>query len=304
MFDGNVSGVPGTGLPCKILIVDDEVDVLAEYEECARALGYACIATPDPARALQIMAEDPTVGILVTDLDLPMLDGVTLLDEIVARFSRQRPIVSLVITGHASLELVVASMRHDARDFLPKPVSAEQLAAALRRASRIWREQSLARQVESRPHQPAPGGDAANGEAAAVPAAEAGMGDELLSVVRSIMDMQQRRKSFLDPQLFSDPSWDILLELTAAKCEGKPLPVSSACAATGVPFSTALRYVRQLVDANLVRRWKDTGDRRRDMLELADGAMAAMSDYLWEVTPILAASQGRAASLHAASGTS
>ncbi|MDE2621225.1 MAG: winged helix-turn-helix transcriptional regulator, partial [Sphingomonadales bacterium] len=101
--------------------------------------------------------------------------------------------------------------------------------------------------------------------------------------VRGIMRMREKRANFLDGQLFSDPTWDILLDLTAAKLEGKPIPVSSACAATNVPVSTALRYVRSLVDAGMVRRWKDTEDRRRDMLELEDRTMEAMTRYLTDV---------------------
>jgi len=50
-----------------------------------------------------------------------------------------------------------------------------------------------------------------------------------------------------------------------------------------IPLSTALRYVRSLVDAGMVRRWKDTEDRRRDMLELDDRTMEAMTRYLMDV---------------------
>jgi len=102
----------------------------------------------------------------------------------------------------------------------------------------------------------------------------------LLAFVRSVILSRQKRSDFLDATLFSDPAWDILLDLTSAKLDGKAVPVSSACAAAHVPFSTAFRHVGHLVESGLVKRWKDPSDRRRDLLELEDETMAAMTRYL------------------------
>lgn len=60
----------------------------------------------------------------------------------------------------------------------------------------------------------------------------------------------------------------------------EPVPVSSACAAADVPFTTAYRYVGNLVDRGMVRRWKDPLDQRRVLLELEDATFQAMSDFL------------------------
>jgi DNA-binding MarR family transcriptional regulator len=54
-------------------------------------------------------------------------------------------------------------------------------------------------------------------------------------------------------------------------------------------MSTALRQIRNLVDMGLVRRWSDPDDRRRDLLEIEDGAMEAMRRYLAYVQDRMAA---------------
>ena len=266
---------------CSVLIVDDDLDALEEYCENATGLGYVCLSAGNPTDALQTLAENPAIGIVVTDLNMPTMDGLAFLDELSARFSQLRPLIPIVITGYGSLDTAVQAMRFNAKDFLAKPVTTENFAAALRRASRAWNElygsfrlMALARQDRNaRPALPAD----------TPPLTPEAQREEMLLQIRAIVRMREKRSEFLDRQLFSDPTWDILLDLTAAKLEGKPVPVSSACAATNVPHSTALRYVRSLVDAGLVRRWKDTEDRRRDMLELEDQAMTAMTRYIADV---------------------
>lgn len=45
-------------------------------------------------------------------------------------------------------------------------------------------------------------------------------------------------------------------------------------------MSTALRWVRQMTEAGLLRRWTDPKDRRRDLIALTDSTAAHMRDYL------------------------
>lgn len=265
-----------------MLIVDDDADTLEEYCESATRLGYDVVGVLNPVDALQRIAEDETVGLVITDLEMPAIGGIAFLDELSSRFSQLRPLIPIVITGHGSLTNAVEAMRFNAKDFLTKQVSSEALAGALRRATRTWQDlyasfrlMALARQGERIERTPAAGD--------APPLSPEEERTTMLEQVRSIMRTREKRGNFLDAQLFADPTWDILLDLTAARLEGKPIPVSSACAATNVSLSTALRHVRGLVDAGMVRRWKDTEDRRRDMLELDDRTMEAMTRYLANV---------------------
>jgi hypothetical protein len=174
-------------------------------------------------------------------------------------------------------------MRLNARDFLQKPVTKESLAAVLRRASRTWNQMAYSfRSGSQETEQAAPSHLPDDSE----PVAAAELSDsELLTMVKSVVRKRERRGDYLDKELFSDPTWDLLLDLTSAKLEGVPVPVSSACAATHLPLSTALRYLRALTDAGMVRRWQDPGDRRRDLLELEETTMESMRRYLSVVRP-------------------
>lgn len=99
-------------------------------------------------------------------------------------------------------------------------------------------------------------------------------------LVRRIIKLRRERDRFLPAEILADPAWDILLDLTAARLEGKAVPVSSLCIAAAVPTTTALRWIRSLTEAGLLQRRLDTQDGRRSHVELADTAAEAMFGYL------------------------
>jgi DNA-binding MarR family transcriptional regulator len=72
----------------------------------------------------------------------------------------------------------------------------------------------------------------------------------------------------------------MLLDLTAAQLEGKPVPVSSLCIAAAVPTTTALRWIRSLSEAGLFERRVDPSDARRTYINLSSDAASAMLGYL------------------------
>ena len=84
---------------------------------------------------------------------------------------------------------------------------------------------------------------------------------------------------FFEPSLFADPAWDILLDLTAARAEGRRVSVTSLCIASGVPPTTALRWIGQMVDQGLLQREEDRIDRRRAFIALSDTGVEAMARY-------------------------
>lgn len=98
-------------------------------------------------------------------------------------------------------------------------------------------------------------------------------------LVRRIIRQRQLRARFFDAELFADPAWDILLDLTAARAEHRRVSVSSLCIASGVPPTTALRWISQMTEAGLLERVKDDSDRRRAFVGLADRTAEAMARY-------------------------
>lgn len=261
-------------MDCRVLILDDDPACLLEYAEMVEALGYACVTASDAPTALRLITRDPGIGIVLTDMHMPAMDGLTFLEEVSARFAFVRPIAAVMITGHGSLETAVQAMRSQAIDFLAKPVSQGELSAALKRASMRWAQlygkQQLAR-IDR----------AAQAEELSPPMeAQPAEPEELGKLIRSIIKSRRQRAQIFDTDLFADPAWDILLDLTSARIEGRPVPVSSACAAAAIPLTTALRWIGHLVEAGLIRRWQDPTDKRRNLVEIEDEAFKAMTRYV------------------------
>lgn len=102
-------------------------------------------------------------------------------------------------------------------------------------------------------------------------------------LVRRIIRQRQLRARFFDGELFADPAWDMLLDLTAARVEHTRVSVTSLCFASGVPPTTALRWIAQMKDAGLMERVEDETDKRRAFITLTDKAADAMAQFFAEL---------------------
>jgi len=98
-------------------------------------------------------------------------------------------------------------------------------------------------------------------------------------LVRSIIRQRSARLRYFPDDMFADPAWDMLLDLTAARAEHIRVSVTSLCIASGVPTTTALRWIAQMTQAGLVERVEDDTDRRRAFVQLTDRAADAMARY-------------------------
>lgn len=109
-------------------------------------------------------------------------------------------------------------------------------------------------------------------------------------MVRQVIANRQARSRFFDPELFGDPAWDMLLDLTAAHAKGARVSVTSLCIAAGVPATTALRWLTQMVESGIFLRVPDPADKRSAFIALSEKAIAAMSGYFASLrTPVLQA---------------
>lgn len=142
----------------RILFVDDEEHLrfAAKQSLELEGLEVACFASAREALE-HVSREFP--GVLVTDIRLPDLDGLSLMQKVL-EIDPQFPVI--LITGHGDVELAVNSMRDGAYDFVEKPFPPSRLVDTVRRAldkrqltleNRILRRQIGAREtVEARLH--------------------------------------------------------------------------------------------------------------------------------------------------------
>lgn len=88
------------------------------------------------------------------------------------------------------------------------------------------------------------------------------------------------RGRFFNSEYFSgEAAWNIILDLAAARIEGKRISITSACIASEVPSTTALRWISILEGDGMIIRENDFSDRRRTFLRISDNAMHLVNSY-------------------------
>ena len=102
----------------------------------------------------------------------------------------------------------------------------------------------------------------------------------LLTKASEIYRDRRRRRQYIDHDLFGEPAWDLLLDLFIARLKKKRVSVTSACIASDVPPTTALRWLGVLVEINLVERFDSETDQRVSWVRLTDGASRNMAQFI------------------------
>lgn len=113
-----------------ILVVDDVADVAGVLDEILEAAGATVVSTTDPQEALRLITENPGVwSVLLTDLDMPVIDGVRLAQ---AARSVEPPVPVVLVTA---LPDKIPDGGGLFRAVLPKPVDAVRLTRVIRAAA-------------------------------------------------------------------------------------------------------------------------------------------------------------------------
>lgn len=110
-----------------ILIVDDEKDIVQLMSETLNQWGYHTITARDGQEALEKFRQKP-VDVVVTDLKLPGMDGVKLLEEI-KQIDEETEVI--VITGYPAVNSAVEAMKRGAHDYLIKPIDMSEFKLKL-----------------------------------------------------------------------------------------------------------------------------------------------------------------------------
>lgn len=97
---------------------------------------------------------------------------------------------------------------------------------------------------------------------------------------RNLQVWRNLRARYLPSSVLGEPGYDMLLELFVAEREGRAVAVKSICHASGVPYSTAWRWLHLLEKDGLVAFSSDTEDQRRVMVRLSDQGLQRVRGWI------------------------
>ena len=262
-----------------------------------RGLTRVLIIDSDPGNADGISASVVRLGWMPLfgrdgDADVSVVDAGVLADDrtVLSDLRRVRPGIPILLTLDAeTLDLAAMALGLDGLAFLPRSPAAHELALALAvvrsadpaaiaaesdsgyglRLAALGEEIArIARAIEP---------PVALADAPPVPSAPLAFDP---AIVRDVLKARRQRDALFAPGTFADPAWDMLLDLTAARGEGKRVAVSSLAIAASVPPTTALRHLKAMIEAGLVARHADPEDGRRAFIDLSDDAFARMRAWV------------------------
>ena len=135
--------------PYKILVVDDEPDLeplmLQRMRQSIRAGHYTFVFAQNGVEALEMLTHVDDIDMVLTDINMPQMDGLTLLEQIPKVDPNIR---SVIISAYGDMKNIRTAMNRGAFDFVTKPLDFEDLRVTIDRTLRHmaeWREAILSR---------------------------------------------------------------------------------------------------------------------------------------------------------------
>ncbi|MCB2225464.1 MAG: sigma-54 dependent transcriptional regulator [Desulfarculaceae bacterium] len=131
-------------MPGRVMVVDDEGTALKNLRRILEKEGHQVSTYSNPVRALELIKREP-FDVLLSDLRMPHLDGLELLDQ--AKLAAPGLEV-IIITGYASLDGAVEATKKGAYHFLAKPFTPEQVRAVVAEALALKQSRDAAIALE------------------------------------------------------------------------------------------------------------------------------------------------------------
>ncbi len=133
----------------RILIVDDEPDleplILQRMRRKMRAGLYDFLFARNGVEALETLNQHPDIDVIISDINMPEMDGLTLLEQIRKLDPNIR---AIIVSAYGDMKNIRTAMRRGAVDFLTKPIDFEDFEETLERTIiqlREWKVALLAR---------------------------------------------------------------------------------------------------------------------------------------------------------------
>ena len=130
--------------PCKILVVDDEVDLeplmLQRMRRAIRAGRYEFVFAHNGVEALERLSQNDDIDMVLSDINMPQMDGLTLLQQIPKVDPNIR---CVIISAYDDMKNIRTAMNRGAFDFVTKPLDFKDLEVTIERTIRHlveWRD--------------------------------------------------------------------------------------------------------------------------------------------------------------------
>ncbi|MBF0119856.1 MAG: response regulator [Desulfobacterales bacterium] len=117
-----------------VLLVDDEEKFVTNVSKLLKSRDFEVEIAFDGFHAIEILHEKSVFDVVVLDVKMPKMDGITALKTIKKCFPK---IEVIMLTGHAKLESGIQAIREGAFDYLMKPCDIEDLSAKIREAYEV-----------------------------------------------------------------------------------------------------------------------------------------------------------------------
>ncbi|MCC7093745.1 MAG: SpoIIE family protein phosphatase [Ignavibacteriaceae bacterium] len=120
----------------KILVVDDEPDleslILQKFRSKIKAKEYEFHFAQNGSEALDKIANDGTIDLILTDINMPVMDGLTLLSKI--NELNNKLMKSIIVSAYGDMENIRTAMNRGAYDFITKPIDLKDLEITIEKS--------------------------------------------------------------------------------------------------------------------------------------------------------------------------
>lgn len=297
----------------ELVLVDDDADSLSELEEFVGDIGYACRAFTAPEQALAYLRSRSGPTVLLSDVRMPGMSGLELSRLVRDQDDDRRAIEIILFSGHSGFSEAVEALKVGIVDFLIKPIDLRRMERTIAQACERLRERHAAQQRDERLHNfvadlvvnaqsmVAPDGGrrwcprpnqpcrvAPATQPATTPAARPGTDPAsvnldpqgMLALVKLLQTNRRMRDRLFPTCASGDASWEIILFVVEQQLLGRPVSITSACHATAIPQTTALRKIDELIEGGQLYRTAADDDRRRVLLRATPDCEATVTRYL------------------------
>ena len=120
----------------RVLLVDDEERFVLTLARLLKSRGFKVSTALDGFKALEALEKNDGFDVVVLDVKMPGMDGITTLGKIKKKFPN---IEVIMLTGHATLESGLQAIREGAFDYLMKPCDIEDITKKIKEACEVER---------------------------------------------------------------------------------------------------------------------------------------------------------------------